>query len=419
MTSPWTYKNNTLNFDNIALETFTEKVKTPFYVYSTRQLLTNFNEFNDQALAHRLPSPLVCFALKANPNLKLLTALAKAGSGADIVSVGELRRALEAGIDPQKIVFSGVGKRPEEINEALACGDKGIYSFNVESVEEIEDIVTEAKKLGRMAQVAFRLNPKVNARTHKHISTGYKTHKFGILAQDILSAAKKYKDNSHIKFMGISVHIGSQLTCMEATTEALHAACDLYLKLGEELGAPLDFIDVGGGLGVDYSPQDKVVLTSPNEYMALIYRTLASKLTQLPKRIVFEPGRVIAARAGMLVTKVIRKKISEGHEFIIVDGGMNDFVRTSLYEAYHELMPAKIRGEEKVSVDVVGPICETADCFATGRELSPIEKGDLLGVADTGAYGFSMASRYNMRELPPEIVVDENGNWELPVAGNR
>lgn len=419
MTSPWTYKNNTLNFDNIALETFAEKVKTPFYLYSTRQLLTNFNGFNDQAIAHRLPEPLVCFALKANPNLELLKALARAGSGADIVSVGELRRALEAGIDPQKIVFSGVGKRPEEIHEALACGSHGIYSFNVESVEEIDDIVTQAKKLKRTAQVAFRLNPKVNARTHKHISTGYKTHKFGILAHDILAAAKKYKDNSHIKFMGLSVHIGSQLTCMEATTEALEAACKLYQELSQELGAPLEFIDVGGGLGVDYSPDDKKVLTLPKDYMALIKRTFDRNLVDEPKRIVFEPGRVIAARAGMLVTKVIRKKKSEGHEFIIVDGGMNDFVRTSLYEAYHELMPAKIRSEEKSSVDVVGPICETADCFATGRELHPVEKGDLLGVADTGAYGFSMASRYNMRELPREVVVNESGEWEIPDTSNR
>lgn len=411
MTSPWTYKNNTLNFDNIALETFAEKVKTPFYLYSTRQLLTNFNGFYEQAKEQGLPAPLVCFALKANPNLELLKALAGAGSGADIVSVGELRRALEAGIDPQKIVFSGVGKRPEEINEALAAGNEGIYSFNVESVEEIDDIVTEAKKLGRVAQVAFRLNPKVNARTHKHISTGFKTHKFGILAEDVLEAAKKYKDNSHIKFMGLSVHIGSQLTCMEATTEALEAACTLFQKLRELLNQPLEFIDVGGGLGVDYSPSDKEIYTPPKEYMLVIKKTLDRMLQEPPKRIVFEPGRVIAARAGMLVTRVIRKKQSEGHQFIIVDGGMNDFVRTSLYEAYHELMPAVIHSEEKTIVDVVGPICETADCFATGRELTPIEKGDLLGVADTGAYGFSMASRYNMRELPPEIVVHEDGSW--------
>lgn len=412
MTSPWTYKNNTLNFDNIALETFAEKVKTPFYLYSVRQLLTNFNGFKEEAENHNLPSPLICFALKANPNLELLKSLAAAGSGADIVSVGELRRALEAGIDPQKIVFSGVGKRPEEIKEALACGDQGIYSFNVESVEELEDIIQEAKSLGRVAQVAFRLNPKVNARTHKHISTGYKTHKFGILADDILQAAKLYKGNPHIKFMGLSVHIGSQLTCMEATTEALQVTCDLFQKLRDLLGESLEFIDVGGGLGVDYSPTDREVYTPPKDYMFIIKKTLESKLQIPPNRIVFEPGRVISARAGMLVTRVIRKKQSEGHEFIIVDGGMNDFVRTSLYEAYHELMPAIIRGDKKKSVDVVGPICETADCFATGRELTAMEKGDLLGVADTGAYGFSMASRYNMRELPREIVVDLEGKWE-------
>ncbi len=412
MTTPWTYKNNTLIFDNIELETFAKKVPTPFYLYSSRQLLNNYQEFYHQALQNDLPAPLVCFALKSNPNLSLLKTLAKEGAGADIVSVGELRQALSAGIDPSKIVFSGVGKRDDEILEALMTGEQGIYSFNVESTEELDDIITQAKKAKRVARIAFRLNPRVNARTHKHISTGYKTHKFGILEEDILVSAEKYKDSPYLNFVGISVHIGSQLTCMEATVDALKAASSLSSKLSKIIGHPLEFLDVGGGLGVDYSPQDKEVLTTPKQYMAMIKDVLEKEMEELPQRIVFEPGRVISARAGMLVTKVIRKKFSDSHQFIIVDGGMNDFVRTSLYEAYHELMPGIKREGKEQMVDVVGPICETADCFAHQRKLTPLEKGDFLGVADTGAYGFSMASTYNMRRLPMEIVVDLEGNWE-------
>lgn len=412
MTTPWTYKNNTLNFEDIELATFAKKVSTPFYLYSSRQLLNNYQEFYDQALQSKLPSPLVCFALKSNPNLELLKILAKEGAGADIVSVGELRQALKAGIDPYNIVFSGVGKREDEIHEALMAGEKGIYSFNVESTEELDDIIVEAKKTNRVARIAFRLNPRVNARTHKHISTGFKTHKFGILEEDILSSAKKYADSPYLNIVGISVHIGSQLTCMEATTEALKSAVKLSEKLSVILGHHLEFLDVGGGLGVDYSPMDREIYTTPKDYMNVIQKVLETEAKNLPQRIVFEPGRVISARAGMLVTKVIRKKFSESHQFIIVDGGMNDFVRTSLYEAYHELMPGVKRSGDDQIVDVVGPICETADCFAHQRKLSPIEKGDFLAVADTGAYGFSMASTYNMRNLPKEIVIDLDGNWE-------
>ena len=408
MNSPWHYKDKTLNFDSTELSEIAKEYPTPFYLYSLNQIEKNYSQFHDSALLAGIKDHLICFALKANPNKEILKTLSLLGSGADIVSGGELQRALECGIDPQKIVFSGVGKQDWEIKEALASHPDGIYSFNVESIEELKDIARVAKDCNKIARVAFRLNPKVNALTHKHISTGFKTHKFGLLKSDILKALTLVANEKSIKLVGLSVHIGSQLTCMKATEEALREVGGLALKVAEQLVGPLEFIDVGGGLGIDYSPADKSILTTPRQYMDLVFKTLEAIFypSEMP-RIVFEPGRVIAARAGMFVTKVIRTKISEECKFVIVDGGMNDFVRASLYEAYHSIYPAlKRAGSEKV--DIVGPICETADCFATGREISPVEKGDLIAVADTGAYGFSMASHYNMRSLPREVVIQKN-----------
>jgi len=409
MKSPWNYNDSQLSFDNIPLSEFCEKIPTPFYLYSCPQIKKNYQEFIDAAHEQKVNQPLVCFALKSNANRELLQTLASLGAGADIVSGGELRQALKSGIPANRIVFSGVGKQDWEIEDALNAADKGIYSFNVESGEELEDIERISKALGKVARVAFRLNPRVAAKTHKHISTGFKTHKFGILYSDVIELVKKYQKSEAIKIVGLSVHIGSQLTCMEATSEALNNLKKTSDDVSKILGRELDFLDVGGGLGVDYSPADKSIYTTPNDYMAVVSKAM----TGFSGVIVFEPGRVISARAGLFVTKVIRKKESEDHSFIIVDGGMNDFVRTSLYEAYHEIFPTRIRQGADSIVDIVGPICETADCFAHQRSLGPVEKGDFLGVADTGAYGFTMASRYNMRNLPKEVVVLESGKWVI------
>ncbi|MBK27028.1 MAG: diaminopimelate decarboxylase [Halobacteriovorax sp.] len=405
--SPLCYKKGKLHFDNIPLETIAGKVKTPFYLYSEKTLLQNYNHFLESANKAMICEPLICFALKANPNLKLLKSLAKNGAGADIVSGGELKRALDAGIKASKIVFSGVGKTKEEIIKGIKAG---IYSFNVESIEELEQINLEAKKLKKRARVAFRLNPKVHAKTHKHISTGFKTHKFGILKSDILKAVKNKKYWTHTDLVGLSMHIGSQLTCLKATKKAVK---ELGL-LANEVNRPLEFLDVGGGLGVDYGPEEKKNFSTPYEYMSLISKELQSSFYKNyafdnQTRIVFEPGRVIAARAGAFITKVIRTKKSEDCFFAIVDGGMNDFVRTSLYGAYHEILTEKKGAGKKVKTDIVGPICETADCFGTGRSLPRLNPGDLISVGDVGAYGFSMASHYNMRELPKEIIVSSKG----------
>lgn len=411
MKSPWSYDNNTLSFDKVPLETLAKELSTPFYVYTAKGIKQNYLTFSEAASKAGLPSPLVCFALKSNANLELLKVLAAAGAGADIVSGGELHQALKAGIPAEKIVFSGVGKKAKEMEDALLAGDEGIYSFNIESIEELEELEQLAKKHNRIARVAFRLNPKVAAKTHKHISTGYKTHKFGILEEDIYQAVETFHKSPYVKIKGLSTHIGSQLTCMEATSEAVKRAATVYKNMAEKWNLSLEFLDVGGGLGIDYSPQDREIFTTPNSYMEKIQLAISSVLNELP-RIVFEPGRVISARSGALITRVIRRKSSENHKFVIVDGGMNDFVRTSLYEAYHEILPGVLR-EGKEVVDIVGPICETADCFAHQREISPLKKGDLIAVADAGAYGFTMASLYNMRDLPKECIVLEDGTWKI------
>ena len=405
--SPLRYKNGKLHFDNIPLSSIAGKVKTPFYLYSEKTLIENYNLFLGAAKKAKIQEPLICFALKANPNLKLLKTLAKEGAGADIVSQGELKRALDAGIKASKIVFSGVGKTEEEIIKGIKAG---IYSFNVESIEELELINKQAKKLKKKARVAFRLNPKVHAKTHKHISTGFKTHKFGILKSDILKAVKNKKLWTHTYLVGLSMHIGSQLTCLKATKKAVKELGTLAC----EVKAPLEFLDVGGGLGVDYGPEEKKKFSTPKEYMSLISNELQKSFYKKYEfdnspRVVFEPGRVIAARAGVFITSVVRTKKSEDCHFAIVDGGMNDFVRTSLYGAYHEILTEKKTSGKKRKTDIVGPICETADCFGTARSLPTLKSGDLISVADVGAYGFSMASHYNMRKLPKEVVVSLKG----------
>jgi diaminopimelate decarboxylase len=404
-----------LQFGNVALKKVLQTHKTPFFAYHVKTLTQNYQAFYQAALKAHLPSPLVCFALKANANLSLLKHLAKSGSGADIVSGGELERALAAGIHPQKIVFSGVGKTSAEIRKALKCHPKGIFSFNVESAEELELIAFEAKKNKVKARVAFRLNPRVEAKTHKFISTGNKSHKFGILKNDILELSKTHAPHwQHCQLVGLSVHIGSQLLELSATEEAIHIMANIAL----ELEHPLEFLDVGGGLGVPYHPDQKVSAPSLEAYMSAVSRGLHPYLTQrtlmkshsksTPLRVLFEPGRRLVAQAGCFVMSVLRNKTSEDQHFMIVDGGMNDFVRPSLYEAYHELLPLQKNAsqiEHPIPQHVVGPICETSDCFAQNRPLPKLKAGDILVIADTGAYGYSMGSEYNLRKRPKEILI--------------
>lgn len=390
------YKKNQLHIDGINFNNIAKKYSTPFYLYSESELENNFNRFLDAATIAKVQNPKICFALKSNSNPTLLKILAKLGAGADIVSGGELKRALEANIPANKIVFSGVGKTSSEIEYALR---KNIYSFNIESVAELELINSIAKRLKKTARICFRLNPKVHVKTHKHISTGYKTHKFGILEKDILNALKMKSLWTNSKPIGLSIHIGSQLTCLKATKKAIKNMCECANKSKIKF----EFLDVGGGLGIDYHIDNKA--PSMDDYMKLVSSTI-KKNYQYEIRTLFEPGRCIIATSGYFVSSVLRTKKSEGCNFAIVDGGMNDFVRPSLYSAFHEIYSSTKRNS-KVKYDIVGPICETADCFGEARKLSKLNSNDLIVVADAGAYGYSMSSHYNLRDKPKEILLSK------------
>lgn len=394
-----TFKKSKIHFDGKSIEKIIKENKTPFYLYSRNIISKNYQRFKDAATNAGIIKSKVCFAMKSNNNLDLLAQLKKDGAGCDIVSVGELKRALKAGFKASDIVFSGVGKTIDEMTYALK---KGIYSFNIESIEELEQLYQIGKELKKKPNICFRLNPQVIAKTHKHISTGNKTHKFGILQQDIVNAADNAKYWNVCQLKGLSIHIGSQLTDLTATAKAVENLC----KCAKAIKQNVSFLDVGGGLGVPYHPDQKTTVPDVNFYMAIIYKTLSKYYKELPE-IVFEPGRVISASSGVFVTSVIRNKTSENFNFIVVDGGMNDFVRPSLYNAYHEIYANKeiTKQTKLVQSDIVGPICETADCFGTNRKLPAVKSGDFLVIADTGAYGFTMSSTYNMRKKPKEIVI--------------
>ena len=405
------YKKKTLHFSKIDIESVAKKNKTPFFLYSEEILSDNYLSFYNGAIEADLIDPLVCFAMKSNPNKELIKILAKLGSGADIVSGGELKRALEAGIPANKIVFSGVGKTEEEIIFALKLPGKGINSFNVESLEELELINACAKKLKKLARICFRLNPVVNPKTHKYISTGNKTHKFGLLEKDVLTSLGKPIYWSHSQLVGLSVHIGSQLLDLKATKKAVQRLCEVGLKTK----ANLDFLDVGGGLGIDYHPDETKKLPSIESYMQLINTTLEKhyyRKSNFRPRVVFEPGRRIVAKAGIFVMQVLRNKVSEENHFVIVDGGMNDFMRPSLYGAFHDLIPVK-EAKAKYKCHIVGPICETTDCFGSNRLMPALKSGDLLILKDTGAYGYSMGSNYNLRGRPLELLIDNKNKLKV------
>lgn len=391
------YIGDQLAFGEMPLSKVLAAHPTPLYLYSEHILTENYQEFENCA-KERFKDFDICFALKANPNLNFLKILAGLGSGADIVSIGELERALEAGIPAKKIVFSGVGKQEREIDRAL---EVGINSFNIESLEELEMVNARAKLKQTKARVALRLNPKVQALTHKYISTGFKTHKFGILQNDILTSLENESFWTNSRLVGLSVHIGSQLTNLDATAKATQALCECAQKLPFKL----EFLDVGGGLGVNYSSSQKPKAPSAKEYMKLVSDNISLKY---PVKIIFEPGRKIAASSGVFVSSVIRSKQSEDCRFLIVDGGMNDFARPSLYGAFHEIYPSK-KSKKTLPTDIVGPICESADCFGEQRLMPLLEPKDFIAIADAGAYGYSMASNYNMREKPLEILLRKDG----------
>ncbi|HAR98985.1 MAG TPA: diaminopimelate decarboxylase [Syntrophus sp. (in: bacteria)] len=385
------FRQDRLFCEETPVETIAEAVGTPFYLYSYRTLTRHFQVF-DEAFAG-VPH-LICYAVKANSNIALLGIFARAGGGADIVSGGELYRAVKAGIPPAKIVYSGVGKRIDEIEYALR---EGILMFNVESPQELELIDETAARIGKRAGIALRVNPDVDPETHPHISTGLKENKFGIDVPRSLEAYRRAKRLSSLDIKGVSCHIGSQVTKISPFVEALERIKRLIVLLREE-GIAIGYLDLGGGLGITY---DRETPPHPTEYA----RALLEASREMDCTFIFEPGRVIVGNAGILVTRVLYTKETEDKRFLIVDAGMNDLVRPSLYQAYHQLQPVVGEGREERVYDVVGPICESGDYLAKGRSLPDLKRGELLAVMSAGAYGFAMASNYNSRPRVPEVLV--------------
>lgn len=369
-----------------------EEIGTPFYVYSEATLRRHMRVFRD---AFKGTDALVAYAVKANANLAVLKVLASEGAGADVVSGGELRRALKSGIAPQKIVFSGVGKTADEISAAL---DAGIYQFNVESEPELDAIAAIAGSKSKRAPIALRINPDVSAGGHEKISTGRSEDKFGVPWSLARALYAKARDMKGVEIKGVDVHIGSQIAELAPFESAFRKVAALINDLRAD-GCTIDRLDLGGGLGIPYG--EGVTPPHPSDYADMIKRVTAPLDVQL----IFEPGRMIAGNAGILVTRVIYVKDSLSKRFLVVDAGMNDLMRPALYDAWHDIWPAKKTTRAITSYDVVGPVCESSDRFAKERPLPEMRAGELVALMSTGAYGAAQTSQYNSRALIPEILV--------------
>ena len=387
-------RDGVVHCEEVPLAEIAAEVGTPVYVYSTATMVRHA-EVLRRAL-EPLHDPLIAYAVKANPNAAVLATLARAGLGADIVSAGEYRRARAAGIAPERIVFSGVGKTEEEMALAL---EEGLYQFNLESLPEAETLSKVALSLGREAAVGFRVNPAVAPGTHAKITTGAAENKFGIAIGDAPDAYAAASRLPGLRVQGIAVHIGSQLMSLAPLEEAFGRVGGLIADL-RRAGCRIDVADLGGGLGVTYDPASPPP-PSPEDYGAMVRRVTAG----WDARLVFEPGRLIVGNAGVLVTRVIRIKPGAIHPFLIVDAAMNDLMRPALYDAWHRLEAVEPRGG-RMTANVVGPVCETGDTFATAREMDAVDPGDLLIFRTAGAYAAAMASTYNSRPLTPEVLVD-------------
>jgi len=390
----FTYRNNELYCEDVPVRLIAESVGTPFYLYSHATLKRHFLIFND---AFEGLDRLVCYSAKANTNLAILKLFESLGSGLDIVSGGELYRGLKAGFSPDKIVYSGVGKRIDEIDYAL---EAGILMFNVESLEELELINERAGVLKTKAPVAIRVNPDVDPKTHPYISTGLKKNKFGIDGKTAIEGYNAARQLKHIKVVGIDCHIGSQITDVKPFIEALQSLKDLIEEI-KEMGFKIKYLDMGGGLGITYDNESP---PHPKEYA----RAIATSLKSTRLKLILEPGRVIVGNAGILVTKVLFRKSGMAKEFVIADAGMNDLMRPTLYNAFHAIEPVVSSEGLQITADVVGPICESGDFLALDRKIDNVKKGDLLAVMSAGAYGFTMSSNYCSRLRAAEVMVNED-----------
>lgn len=399
------YHDNELYCEGVPVRELAEEFDTPLYVYSKNQIVENF-----RAVAEATgPRCTVCYALKANSNPAILKLLAEEGAGADVVSAGEIHLARKAGFPPEKIVFAGVGKREEEIEYALK---QNVFSFNVESVQELQLISLVAVRLNKNARVSLRINPDIDAESHPYISTGLKHNKFGIDASQALEAFRTATSLPAVEVIGVHTHIGSQITKCEPYVATAKFLVGLINQL-REINITLSHIDIGGGFGVQYvnalTHEALPVENSPNGAPVAISEFLSPMLPILEPTgcsVWIEPGRSIVANAGILLTTVLYTKENSAKKFVVVDAGMNDLLRPSLYNAYHQVVPVTITTYEHEKVDIVGPICETGDFLARDRMLNRVKRGDGLAILTAGAYGFVTTSRYNARPRPAEVLVN-------------
>ena len=396
------YRNGELWCERVRVAEVADRAGTPLYLYSYRTIQDHYRKIRD---AFRPIDSLICFAMKANSNLAICRALAKAAAGFDVVSGGELHRALKAGADPRKIVFASVGKRSDEIRAAVRAG---ILFFNVESPQELEAIERVCRRLGRHQRVSLRLNPGVDPHTHAFITTGHRSSKFGIELETAREILKRRGAFPHLRFEGVHIHIGSQILEARPFREAIRRALG-FIAWARRQGVAIRALNIGGGLGIVYrheTPQTAV------DYA----RAVLPLLKRARVKVILEPGRFIVGSGGILLTRVLYLKKSHTRRFAIVDAGMNDLIRPSLYGAYHEIQPVMKKerpsARRRVRYDVVGPVCESGDFLARNRALAPVEPGDLLAVMGAGAYGFVMASNYNSRPRPAEVLVKDD-RWHL------
>jgi len=388
------YRDNELYCEEVPIQKIAAEVGTPFYLYSHATLKRHFIIFNE---AFEGIDRLVCYSAKANTNLALLKLFANLGGGLDIVSGGELYRGLKAGFPPDKIVYSGVGKRVDEIDYAL---NTDIMMFNVESLEELAVINQRAGLLAKQAPVAIRVNPDVDPGTHPYISTGLEKNKFGIDTKTAIEGYKAAGRLANIAVVGIDCHIGSQITEAKPFEDALKSLERLITEL-KSLGIKIKYLDMGGGLGITYDAESP---PHPREYA----RAIIDSLKGIDLQLILEPGRVIVGNAGTLITRVLYRKTAPVKEFVITDAGMNDLMRPSLYKAFHAIQPVVKTVHAPIKADVVGPICESGDFLAVDREIPDVKQGDLLAVMSAGAYGFTMSSNYCSRLRVPEVMVAED-----------
>ncbi len=392
------YNNNFLYVDDLQVAEIAKHVGTPFYLYSISQLKENFKSYVN---AFSNSNVLICYAVKANSNLTLLKVLSTLGSGADCVSQGEIRKSLIAGISPGKIVFAGVGKSEEDLIYAL---QNDILNFNVESIPELLLLNQVALRLNKTANIAIRINANIDSKTHAKINTGLKSNKFGIDVAQIPGIAVALRDLKGVNLRGLAIHIGSQITSLSPYREAYHTLLE-QADLIRSLNCNIEYLDLGGGLGISYDQENPPTIY---QYAQLVNEMFHNK----PYKLIIEPGRSMVADIGILVTSVIYVKDTLEKTFLIVDAGMNDILRPSLYDAYHEIIPLTIRTNSTIVYDVVGPVCETSDIFAKDRKLPTQQAGDFLAFRHAGAYGAVMSSSYNSRLMIPEVVA-QNGRFGI------